>query len=193
VLQGWDVGTGSEQASMLATLVNLAQHDAGRNALISAGVLHMVVQWLQVTLAELNSVSADKQQTRAPMVRKARSDQQPAVASAAQHSSAANGGTDHCIGLDNTSVAGGSEAAMPDASLQLLRLIRNLCAAGTAVAMHMTTSEAPATLAGIILQLNPHVAGVHTAALLKALRLTTSGPRMNNRLLVPAGVVLSVT
>ena len=159
VLQGWDACTGSEQASVLATLVKIAQHDAGRNGLISAGVLHMVVQWLEVNLAELNSVSADKQHNSAHVERKARSDQQPAVTSAAQHTSAANGSTDRGYGLENTSGADGAEATMPDASLQLLRLIRNLCAAGSAVAMHMTASEVPATLAGIILQLDPHVAG----------------------------------
>jgi len=159
LLQGWDVCTGSEQAAVLATLVRLAQLESGRNALISARVLDMVVQWLEVTLAELNNVTADKQQNRAHMERKASSDQQPAAISAAQHSSVANGSTDHGIGLDDPSTADGAEAAMPDASLQLLRLIRNLCAAGSPVAMQLTASEVPATLAGIILQLDPNVAG----------------------------------
>ena len=147
---------------MLATLVKLAQRESSRNALILAGVLDMVVQWLDVTLTELNSVTADKQQPRAPMERQTRGDQQPAVVSAVQLISAGHGWT-YCDVSDNkTSVAEGAETIMPDASLQLLRLTRNLCAAGSAVAMHMTAHEVPATLAGIILQLHPHVAGERT-------------------------------
>ena len=144
---------------MLATLVKLAQHEAGRDALVSAGVLHMVVQWLNVTLVELNSIAAEKQQKRVDVERKGRSAQQPAGFSAAQHCPAAHGCTDCSGGQTETNAADEAEATLPDASLQLLRLIRNLCAAGSAVAVHMMGHEVPAALANVIMQLDPHVAG----------------------------------
>ena len=158
-LQGWDCFRSSEHAAVLATLVKLAQHEAGRSALVSAGVPRMVVEWVEVTLGELNSVTAEKQRKRVEMERKEQRDQQPLVAAAAQHSSAGKGCTHGAEEDEDTSAPDGTEATVPMATLQLLRLIRNLCAAGDDVTMHMTAFEVPAAVAIVMLDLDPQLAG----------------------------------
>ena len=96
---------GDNREAVLATLVQLAQHDAGRGALVSAGVPAMAAQWLSVSMAD------------------------------------------------------GVRAASPAVTLQLLRLVRNLCAAGSAAADPLTAGGVPTQLARMILEHDSTAAG----------------------------------
>ena len=147
-LQGWnddDIG------AVLATLVQLTTHDAGRVALVSAGVPAMAVRWLSISCgAHTSAARADQQQDP--------SRQPSATAANAKHESTpvptkgSNQRKQPSLMEGSECAAKATDADMASLTLQLLRLMRNLCAAGPVAADALTAAGAPAQLAQLVME-----------------------------------------
>ena len=149
-------------ATVLATLVRLTTHDAGRSALVAADVPAMAAQWLTTSSAvRLFAASADQHwETSEQSCTEVTAGRQQGSAPV----SAGDEVIDHhevmsVCQQDSGGAATGDDAFPKSRTLQLLRLIRNLCAAGAAAADPLTAGGVPAQLARLVMELDPHAPG----------------------------------
>ena len=147
--------------AVLGTLVQLTTHDAGRDALVSAGVPAMAADWLRVNNAARLSTAGRDQPDESPQPGTATAPGEQQTSSSASSSSCGN---DQQEKLSQSQGHGDNADSAADAiraslTLQLLRLIRNLCAAGAAAADPLTAGGVPAQLAQLVMGVDPRVPG----------------------------------